>query len=264
MENIQYRSGAIDASECISQAWELVKRNLGLYVGGCLVMLILISCIPIVNFFLIGPMFGGWAYLVLRDIRNEPVDFGMIFKGFEKFVPLMVLGLIQAIPGIIFQIFQYTIDFSSIMGVPSPSGGGGADFFQSSQTGVSPLASGMLAGFFVIFFFFWIFQLVWNAVLLFAIPLVIETDASIGEAITTSFGAVFSNLGGLIVLILLGVLVGLLGVLALCIGIFVATPVIYAGNVIAYRQVFPYVDGPTGYTGPPPPTVYDGTFGRGQ
>ena len=92
MESPQYRSAAIDASDCIGQAWELIKRNLGLYVGAGLVVLIFISCIPFVNFFLMGPMMGGFAYIVLRDLRNEPIDFGMLFKGFEKFVPLMVLG----------------------------------------------------------------------------------------------------------------------------------------------------------------------------
>jgi hypothetical protein len=89
MYGTQYQKGAIDAGGCVSQAWELVKRNFGLYIGAGLVTILLISCIPFVNFFLIGPMMGGFAYIVLRDLRNEPIDFGMLFKGFEKFVPLM-------------------------------------------------------------------------------------------------------------------------------------------------------------------------------
>src|SRR5689334_9503448 len=141
MENTQYRSGAIDASDCVSQAWELVKRNLGLYIGAFVVLWLFMACIPIINFFLIGPMMGGFAYIVLRDLRNEPVDFGMLFKGFEKFVPLMVLGLIQAIPGIVLQIFQWTIDFASLMGAPPTTGG--TDFFQASS-GPTPLQSGVL------------------------------------------------------------------------------------------------------------------------
>jgi uncharacterized membrane protein len=261
MENVQYRSGAIDAFDCVGQGWELVKRNLGLYVGAGLIVMIFIGCIPIVNFFLIGPMMGGFSYLVLRDLRDEPIDFGMVFKGFEKFVPLMVLGLIQAVPGIIFQILQYTVDFASLMGAPPAAGG--TDFFQGSG-GPSPLQTGMITGMIVLFVVYMIFQLIWNAALTFAIPLVIEADASIGEAITLSLGAVFSNLGGLVLLVILNFLVMLLGLIALCIGIFVAIPVVYAANVIAYRQVFPYLGGPTGYTGPPPPDVYDGSFGRGM
>jgi hypothetical protein len=38
----------------------------------------------------------------------------MLFNGFERFLPLMILGLIQAIPGIIFQIVQSTVDLSRI------------------------------------------------------------------------------------------------------------------------------------------------------
>ena len=83
MTNIQFYRSAIDASECVSNAWELVKRNIGLYIGAGVVTVILIGCIPIVNFFLLGPMMGGFSYLVLRDMRNEPVDFGMLFKGFD-------------------------------------------------------------------------------------------------------------------------------------------------------------------------------------
>lgn len=259
MENIQYRSSAIEASDCVGGAWELVKRNFGLYLGAGLVVIIFISCIPIANFFLLGPMMGGYAYLVLRDLRDEPVDFGMVFKGFEKFVPLMVLGLIQAIPAIIFQIVQYTVDVASLLGTPA---GGGTDFYQAR--GPSPLETGLMTGMILLFVVYFLFQMFWNAALTFAIPLVVEHDVSIGEAITTSFGAVFGNIGGLILLLILNILVSILGFLALCFGIFVAIPVIYAANVIAYRQVFPYTGGPTGYTGPPPPDAYDGTFGRGQ
>jgi hypothetical protein len=254
MTNLNYLSGAIDASGCVGQAWELFKRNPGLYLGAGLVTLLLISCIPFVNFFLLGPMMGGFAYIVLHDLRDEPVEFGMLFKGFEKFVPLMVLGLIQAIPGIIFQIVQYTVDLSRLM-----AGGraGGAEFYQ-----VSGPQAGLTAGLIILFIGYFLFQMLWNAALTFAIPLVVEHDASIGEAIRLSFGAVFSNLGGLIVLVILNFLVALIGFCALCVGIFVAIPITFASYVIAYRHVFPYFDRSNFNVTPPPPTEYGGGYGQ--
>lgn len=259
MEYIQYQRGAIDAGGCVSTAWELVKRNLGMYVGVGLVTLIFISCIPFVNFFLLGPIMGGFAYLVLRDLRDEPIEFGMLFKGFEKFVPLMVLGLIQAIPGIIFQIFQYTVDIASILAPPASRSG---DFYQAPDP-LGPLQGGLVGWFIVVVFGYLIFQAIWNAALTFALPLVIEKDVPIGEAITLSLGATFSNLGGLIVLVLLNALVGILGMLALCVGIFVAWPVSLASYVVAYRHVFPYTGGPAApEPGPPPPDAYN--FGQGM
>jgi uncharacterized membrane protein len=260
MDSIQYQRGAIDAGGCVSQAWELVKRNLGLYIGVGLVTMILISCIPFVNFFLIGPMMGGFAYIVLRDLRDEPVDFGMLFKGFEKFLPLMVLGLIQAIPGILFQILQYVVDLSSLaLGTLTPI----AASSEFAEPGLSTLQAGAFTGLAIVFLGYFVLQMLWNAALTFAIPLVIERNASIGDAITLSLGAVFSNLGGLIVLVIINFLVGLLGVIACFIGIFVAMPVTLASYVIAYRYVFPYFEPSNVNTAPPPPDTY-GNFGRGM
>lgn len=258
MFSTQYQKGAIDPGGCVSQAWELVKRNFGLYIGVGLVTMILISCIPFVNFFLLGPMMGGFAYIVLRDLRNEPIDFGMLFKGFEKFVPLMVLGLIQAVPGILFQIFQYAVDISSFL---TGRGSSSPDFYQGTDPGLSALQTGAITGIVIVFIGYMVFQMIWNAALTFAIPLVVERNTSIGEAITLSLGAVFSNLGGLIVLVILNALVGLLGVLACGVGIIVALPVTFAAYVIAYRQVFPSFEGSSVNTSPPPPDAY-GNFGQ--
>lgn len=255
MTNLEFQRGAIDASTCVDDAWELFKRRPWLYIGAGLIILLLLSCIPFINFFLIGPLMGGFAYLVLRDMRNEPVDFGMTFKGFEKFVPLMVVGLIGAIPGIIFQVLRFTVDISTIFGGGDGNGAyGGPSLGGTFQTG---FAVGM-----VIFFIgYWLFSMIWNMALIFAIPLIVERDVSIGEAIRLSFSAVFANIGGLIVLLLYGALLSLLGVLALCVGIFVAVPVVYAANVIAYTQVFPIRDRFMNMS-PPHPSEYGNTFGQ--
>ena len=248
MQQFEYERGAIDPSGCVGEAWGLVKRNFGLYLVAGLTFVVLTSCIPVLNFFILGPVMGGFAYMVLRDLRNEPLEFGMLFRGFEKFVPLMVLGLIQAIPGILFQVLQYTTDLSRLFGGPSVSGAGA-------------VGTGLMTGFVILFIAYFVFQMIWNAALVFAIPLVIERDAPLGDAITVSLSAVFANLGGLFVLAILNSLVGLLGFLALCVGIFVAIPVTLAAYVIAYRQVFPQIDLPDFSAAPPPPDAYK--FGGG-
>src|SRR6476661_6226306 len=85
---------------------------------------------------------GGIAYLVLRDMRGEPVDFGMMFKGFEKFVPLMVVGLIQAIPGIIGQMVNYGAQFADI-GLRGGGRGRSTSFYQASGPDLA-ISSGIL------------------------------------------------------------------------------------------------------------------------
>lgn len=256
MNHLEYNSGAISPGDCISNAWELVKRNFGMYIGMGLITLILIGCIPILNFFLIGPVLGGFYYVVLRDMRDEPVDFGMLFKGFEKFVPLMVIGLIQSIPGVIFQILQLTIDVARLVNLPR-TGSGGADFFQG---GNSEIATGLMILGIVVGLVFFVLMIFWTIAFQFAIPLAMEHDLGVFDAIKLSAKAGFSNIGGIIVLYILCGLVGLLGFLALCLGYFVAVPVIYAAFAFAYRQVFPAIFEQQFNMAPPPPTAY-GDFG---
>jgi uncharacterized membrane protein len=256
MNTGQYVSGAINPGDCIGGAWNLVTQQFFIYVGMGLVTMLLIGCIPFVGSILFGPVLGGFYYFVLRDMRNEPVDFGMMFKGFEKFLPLMLVGLIEAAPSIIATVLQYTVDLTRIIG--GGAVGRDANFYQPSS---DTLFAGLSMGILIVVIVLSLFGAVWSVALSFAIPLVMEQDLGVADALMTSVKASLSNIGGLIVLIILEALVGILGVIALCVGIFVAIPVIYAANVFAYRMVFPYFDRSNINITPPPPTEYGGTYG---
>src|SRR5205814_2384462 len=158
MTNIEFYKGAIDGGGCVTSAWELVKRNYGLYLGMALIALILSGCIPCISLFLLGPVLGGVFYVVLRDMRDEPIDFGMMFKGFDKFVPLMVIGLLQAIPGIIAQILRFTVNLSQL-GLGGRRNGD-FQFFQNSSPDFA-IAGGMLAIVAVVGLIFAVFSIVW-------------------------------------------------------------------------------------------------------
>jgi uncharacterized membrane protein len=263
MNYIPYHSSAIDASGCVSDAWNLVKQNYGLYFGMALLAMILSGCIPCVSLFLIGPITGGLFYVVLREMRGEPVDFGMMFRGFDKFVPLMVIGIVQSIPEIIAQILRFTADIGQI-GLDGATRGGDFDFYQSSSdTFPIAIASGLLVIVIIVALILFVVGIVWRVLLFFAIPLAMEHDLGPVDAMKLSAKAAMSNVGGLIVLFILEFLVLLLGVLMICLGVFFVLPIIYAANVFAYRQVFPMLD-QRFQNIPPPPDVYGGGFGRGQ
>lgn len=253
MTNIQFVPSAISGGECVSNAWETLKRNYGMYLGISLIAIVLTGCIPCLNIFIMGPVIGGVFYVALRDMRGEPVEFGMMFKGFEKFVPLMVIGLIQSIPGIIAQVVQYGVRFAAL-GLGGKRGGD-FEFFQVSDRDMA-ISSGLIILFIVIFIAFMVFSFAWWAVFFFAIPLVIEHDMGAVDAIKMSARAAMSNLGGLFVLLLIQMVVALLGVLMLCLGIFLfSIPLIYITNAFAYRQVFPWIEQQFNMA-PPPPTAY--------
>ena len=267
MTDPEFNSGAISAGDCIGQGWTLVTRNLGLYIGVSFVGMLLItfvSCIPIVNLFLIAPLMGGLIYIALRDINNEPIDFGMLFKGFEKFVPLMVVGIIQGIPGLIFTILRFTIDFASLFGrmAPPPPAGRG-DFFQATPTDINGIMAGLSLLIIVISLGFIIFSIVWAVIFFFAIPLVLDRNLGPIDAIKLSARAALSNFGGIILLLILGGLVNILGMMALCFGLLVSVPVTLVANTIAYRMVFPRLS-QMYYTTPPPPGAYGSSFGQGM
>jgi len=260
MNNIQFMSGVIDAGGCISNAWNLVKQNYGLYLGITLLAMILAGCIPCISLFLVGPIMGGVYYVVLREMRGEPVDFGMMFRGFDNFVPLMVVGIIQSVPEIIAQILRVSANIGQI-GLDGATRRGDISFYSSASDDFPiAIASGVLVVIVIIAVALILFGVVWRVLLFFAIPLVMEHKMGAVDAIKLSLKAATSNIGGLILLFILEALVGLLGFLMLCFGIFFVLPIIYAANAFAYRQVFPMLD-QTFRNVPPPPDAY-GNFGR--
>jgi uncharacterized membrane protein len=253
MTNIEYQPGAIDAGGAVGGAWEMLKGKYGMYLGISLIAIILTGCIPCLNIFLVGPIMGGISYVVLRDMRGEQVDFGMMFKGFEKFVPLMVIGLIQAVPGIIMQVIQYGVRFAQI-GLGN-RGGRSFDYYQAADRDAF-LAGGMLVVVLVVACVLLIFSIIWWAIFFFAIPLEMEHGLGPVETIKLSARAGLSNIGGLILLFIFEFLVMLLGVLLICIGMFlISIPIMYLANIFAYRQVFPLLDRQFNMA-PPPPTAY--------
>ncbi|HEX3101487.1 MAG TPA: hypothetical protein VHQ01_06845 [Pyrinomonadaceae bacterium] len=258
MTNNDFYPGAINAGDCVSNAWNLVKNNYGMYLGIALIGMILSGCIPCVSLFLVGPILGGIYYVVLREMNGEPVEFGMMFKGFEKFVPLMVIGLIQAIPEIIGQILRVVVQFGQI----GLNGGRDRDFDFYAPKAPELLAGGLLIVVAIVALVLILFGVIWRVLLFFAIPIALERDLSPVDAMKLSAKAAMSNLGGLIVLFIFEFLIALLGIIALCIGIFFVIPIIYAANAFAYRQVFPLIRQNFNMA-PPPPNAY-GDFGQGM
>ena len=260
--NIQFNRGAIDAGGAVSQAWELVKLNYGLFLGVSLLALVLSGCIPCVSLFVMGPVLAGVYLVALKLYAGEPVEFGMMFKGFENFVPLMVIGLVQAIPEIIGQVLRFSVNLGQL-GLDSQRGRPNGQFFE--QTSGNPdilagVAAGVLIVVAIVAFVFIIFAIVWKFLLIFALPLAIDRNLGAMDAMKLSAKAAGGNVGGIIVLFILEFLVGLLGMVMCGVGIFlISIPVSYAANAIAYRMVFPRINDQFNYNPPPP-----GSYGFNQ
>jgi uncharacterized membrane protein len=74
------------------------------------------------------------------------------------------------------------------------------------------------------------------------------------DAMKLSARAVWQNLGGMVGLIGVNFILTLAGIMV-CIGTYFVIPIIIAGNVVAYRRVFPSLNPQTGHN---PGNFYQG------
>ena len=179
------------------------------------------GAIPIV---LIGPMMCGIYLVLFAKHAGLPIDFSQLFKGFDYFMPSLLLAVIIMVPTLFLVFAIYVPMFFVAMAGPRMS--------ESEFIAV-------LAGSVGIELVVAVIMVCVHTLLLFAFPLIVDKKFSAVESIKVSARAVWANLGGVVGLFAVGFVVCLLGYLALCIGIYFALPLILASNVVAYRRVFP-------------------------
>jgi uncharacterized membrane protein len=254
---LEPQRGVVDAGGSLSNAWELIKQRYWMFIGIAFLTFIMTSYLYCISWFIMGPVMGGVYYVVFRAMRGESVEFGMMFKGFDKFVPLMVVGLIQSIPRILGDIAGIAANFAQLAMMPMLDNN--RDFFQSSGAPFA-ITGAIIAIFLVVIVVFIIFAFAWRVAFFCAIPLMLENDLSPGEAIKLSMRAGFSNTGGLVALIILEGLIMFGSFLLICVGLFfIGIPLWYVADAFAYRLIFPHMERNMNMA-PPPPTAY-GDFG---
>lgn len=260
-QNIEFLRGSINPGDCISGGWNLIKDNYWLFFGIAMVAIILTACIPCVNIFISGPITAGVYYCMFTQIRQQqPVEFGMMFKGFENIVPTMVVGILAILPEILGQVIRLVANFAQIgLDMNRGGSGGGRNFYATQDTIFSTGLGIALIIFGIVFFFV---AIAWRITFYFAIPLLADhPELEIMETIKLSARAGWSNWGMIIVLSILQGLVAIVGVFALCVGLLFVIPILQASNAIAYRQVFPETTNNNGmFNVPPPPMAYENQF----
>lgn len=249
IENIQFNKSAINAGECVSKGWEILKPNYFMFFGIGLLVFIL-GCIPVVSWFLIGPLFVGIYAAMLKQYQGEQADFGIIMSGFSKFVPALVIGILLLLPGIILNTYNLGLRIAQFLAIFNPNEltAGAATIFGIVSFLVNIIA---LIG-----------SIIFGITFTFALPILAEKNLSIMETIKLSAKAGWANFGGLFLLFLLLGLIMIGGILALCIGILFVLPLIYAAITVAYKQVFPDQNVFGQHDNPPSPENYGNMYGQ--
>lgn len=221
MQNAEFNVGVVRPVEAYKEGWELIRDQYGLVLAVTLVGMLIGSAVPIV---LMGPMMCGIYLVLLQKFDGFPVDFAQLFKGFDHFLPSLVLAVIVMVPVFILIFTMYVPLVVMTMAGPI-----------MSETEVVAAIAGILA----VELVFALLMVCLHTLLLFAFPLIVDKKMSALESIKTSARAVWANLGGIAGLFGVGFLVAIVGYLMLCVGIYLVLPLIFAANVVAYRKIFP-------------------------
>jgi uncharacterized membrane protein len=222
---LRERDYQIDIGSCLGRGWELVKANLGISIGvvvvvyACLFVGSFIPCVGgIVQLVIQGPLMGGMYLFFLKLIRRQEATVGDAFAGFSiAFLQLFLVGLVTGI-----LIFLCMLPAGIVIGV-------GAILTKSDP---SPLLIGLAVLIAVVPVVY--FSICW----LYSIPLVIDKRIDFWPAMELSRKVVTMHWGSIFLLALVCGLVTVAGVLALCVGVLVAAPVVVASLMYAYEDIF--------------------------
>jgi uncharacterized membrane protein len=241
---IPFRRNAVEPVQCIKNGWELIKGQYWLFVGMALVAMMIGSAVPLG--ILMGPMMCGMYLALFKRRRREPVEFGVLFKGFDYFGPSVVATLLHALPIIVVVVPAYLFFYVSL-------------FVSMAAQGSDPNPWAFL-GVFGIFGIFilvvFILIVIISIGFLFAYPLIADRKLQGFDAVKLSFRAAMANFWRLLGMTLLTSLLSILGVGLCYVGAFLVLPISYGAIAAAYEQVFGLAN-PNDLVSdlpPPPPT----------
>lgn len=234
-----FRVGELAPVECFKEGWELIKDYYWLFLGITIVGVLIGSAFAIV---LMGPMICGIFVCLFHHHRRQPIEFGMLFRGFDYFLPAFLVQLLKTIPSILLLVPFYVV-IVFIMVASMPRRGETAEGFPIAIFGTEILFFSILG----------VVHLLVEIVALFALPLVVDRKLSAIDALKLSFRAARANLGSVIGFVLLDAVLRLASLLLCIVGFYFYLPISFAAYLIAYRRVFPDIGEFGEYPPPPPP-----------
>ncbi|HEV7472630.1 MAG TPA: hypothetical protein VGN90_01200 [Pyrinomonadaceae bacterium] len=240
---IEFKRNAVQPMECVKAGFELIKSQYWLFVGITVVGILIGSVVPLG--ILMGPMMCGIYLALFQTRRGNPIEFNLLFKGFDYFGDAVIAMLLHMIPIIIVIVPTYILFYAGMFGMMAASG----------NSEPNPAA---LMGFFgfmlVVWFVIMILLIVLSVVFTFAYPLIVDRRLSGLNAVKLSIRAGLANFWRLLGMLLVTGLLTFVGVLFCYVGAFLVMPISFAAIAIAYEQVFGL--GELAPNLPPPPPTF--------
>lgn len=225
---MEFKTNVIRPVECFREGWDLIKDRYWLFFGITAIGMLLGGVVPLG--IIIGSMICGIYYSLFKRMDGLPVEFGDLFKGFDYFVPSLIVTLFIIVPTFVLvmvaEIFNVVMFLSLKGGRMSPN---------------------QLESFFITYLVvFSIFMLIMglllaclHALIMFAYPLIVEHKLSGLDAFKLSAKACWQNLNGILGIILIEFVLGFAGILVCGVGAYFVMPLSFAAVAVAYRKVFP-------------------------
>jgi hypothetical protein len=239
---IEFKRNAVQPIECIKGGWELVRSQYWLFVGMSVVGIIIGSVVPMG--ILMGPMMCGIYLTLFKARRNQPIEFGLLFKGFDYFGDSVIATLLHMVPIMIIVIPAYLIFYISMLGMIAASNG---------QPDPAALLA-LLGGFGIFWLVVMMVVIVMSVIFTFAYPLIVDRRLSGMNAVKLSIRAGFGNFWRLLGMLMLTGLMTVVGVFFCYVGAFFVLPISFGAIAIAYEQVFGL--GGVEPNLPPPPPLF--------
>ncbi len=239
MQSSEFTTGQIRALEIYKEAWEIMKPEFWPIFGIVIIGMLVASIIPIV---ILGPMMIGVFMCLLDKVDGKPASFDKLFKGFDQWAAGLAIALIVMLPLFVFVFIVYIpMIMLSIYGD------------RMSPDELLPFIGGVL----LVELLIGIFMTILHSLLIFAFPLIADKRVGGFAAAKLSARAAWANKGGIAALFGVGIVVVFAGYVLLCVGVYLALPVIMMATTVAYRRVFPRSEQVANFA-PPPPNAYQG------
>ena len=238
---IEFKRNAVQPVECIKAGWDLIRGQYWLFVGMTVVGIIIGSVVPLG--ILMGPMMCGIYLALFQTRRGQPIEFNLLFKGFDYFGDAVIATLLHMIPIVIVIAPAYILYIVGMFGMMAASPNGQPD----------PAA---FMGFFAVFGVVWLVimlvLIVLSVVFAFAYPLIVDRRMKGFDAVKLSIRAGFANFWRLLGMMILTGLLTFVGLLFCYVGAFFVMPISIAAIATAYEQVFGLSETQSNLPPPPP------------
>jgi hypothetical protein len=217
-----YQHVHVAPARLLRQSVSLMGNDYWMFLAITFVGMVIGSVVPLVIY---GPMACGIYMCYFQRMRGKKADFETLFKGFDHFVESLIATLLVALATMILIVPCVLLFIVALVGMAVAG---------HQHAGLAVVA--VVAIFVPILI---LVSLVVSSLFLFVYPLIVDRQYTAVPAITTSCQAVWANLGGILLMLLLYGVIACASALACGIGTIFFTPVLFGALATLYRQIFP-------------------------